>query len=98
MRRRPPKSTRTDTVLPYTTPFRSRVLHGADDVAGQTFVLERIVGRGVQEHEAAGGQHGEGFALRSPGRLDVQLVLPRLQRDAAGRDDTVGLGPVARAR
>src|SRR3546814_6805694 len=34
MLRRPPRSTRTDTLFPYTTLFRSRDLVGAHDVPG----------------------------------------------------------------
>src|SRR3546814_20327225 len=34
MIRRPPRSTRTDTLFPYTTLFRSRLLHGAEGGAG----------------------------------------------------------------
>src|SRR3546814_2220583 len=44
MRRRPPRSTRTDTLFPYTTLFRSRHDHHR--------------GAGV-EHRAQGGQRGE---------------------------------------
>src|SRR3546814_12146594 len=40
--RRPPRSTRTDTLLPYTTLFRSL------DIAGLTASIERIEGRGRQ--------------------------------------------------
>src|SRR3546814_10842591 len=34
MKRRPPRSTRTDTLFPYTTLFRSVVSHGDNDHAG----------------------------------------------------------------
>src|SRR3546814_10611804 len=33
MIRRPPRSTRTDTLFPYTTLFRSRLDHGVDAIA-----------------------------------------------------------------
>src|SRR3546814_3934708 len=36
MRRRPPRSTRTDTLFPYTTLFRSRVLSERIDAAGRS--------------------------------------------------------------
>src|SRR3546814_7833006 len=41
MRRRPPRSTRTDTLLPYTTLFRCEIVAAADefDVAGATVDL-----------------------------------------------------------
>src|SRR3546814_11914481 len=38
MIRRPPRSTRTDTLFPYTTLFRSYRSYGADDVARLSFV------------------------------------------------------------
>src|SRR3546814_3536013 len=40
MIRRPPKSTRTDTILPYTTLFRSRI--SADAGTGQTCRVQAI--------------------------------------------------------
>src|SRR3546814_3272806 len=41
--RRPPRSTRTDTLLPYTTLFRSdRVMRGRDAVPGQEVLGERL--------------------------------------------------------
>src|SRR3546814_18930278 len=47
MLRRPPRSTRTDTLLPYTTLFRSeRVDHG-----GQ-LLLHQVHGTGVDVHDA----------------------------------------------
>src|SRR3546814_11719792 len=47
MIRRPPRSTRTDTLFPYTTLFRSRLREALD---GE---LRRAVGRGPQEAERA---------------------------------------------
>src|SRR3546814_14449162 len=41
MKRRPPKSTRTDTLFPYTTPFRSYPFD------------RRVAGAGAQGHEGA---------------------------------------------
>src|SRR3546814_17030809 len=38
MRRRPPRSTRTDTLVPYTTPFRS-----VDDAIGVIENVERVM-------------------------------------------------------
>src|SRR3546814_6109307 len=56
MMRRPPRSTRTDTLFPYTTLFRSRQRHAGHDLAharldrrigGDGAVDVRPVGRGV---------------------------------------------------
>src|SRR3546814_18950629 len=52
MRRRPPRSTRTDTLFPYTTLFRSEMLTvKSDDVSGRTKVYESIV-KGDDNFEA----------------------------------------------
>src|SRR3546814_10348785 len=63
MRRRPPKSTRTDTLFPYTTLFRSRlldhpVLGGRDDhvvLAERNVRLERVAE--AEAHDRVGEQH-----------------------------------------
>src|SRR3546814_6418317 len=85
MLRRPPRSTRTDTLFPYTTLFRSR--------SGPAGLLPAS-GRGVQQHcrqgserkpEAAGDPHSlcadrkAAFADAEGGRTDVAVL-----RDAAG--------------
>src|SRR3546814_17423793 len=41
MIRRPPRSTRTDTLFPYTTLFRSLPQHRHDDAAGKRRALEK---------------------------------------------------------
>src|SRR3546814_3074750 len=66
MKRRPPRSTRTDTLFPYTTLFRSRLarapeevaahgaLDGAADVLGHHEAAQWLVGRrpgGVERSE-----------------------------------------------
>src|SRR3546814_19849343 len=61
MIRRPPRSTRTDTLFPYTTLFRSGAddaVHGADQMLQEVFVTL-----------AAGAQH-VGAAGRQPGRSE----------------------------
>src|SRR3546814_8683540 len=43
MLRRPPRSTRTDTLFPYTTLFRSGLAHGAiDDLVAQFFLRAQV--------------------------------------------------------
>src|SRR3546814_1721396 len=58
MIRRPPRSTRTDTLFPYTTLFRSRVDPFAPAVAGFTIV-------GLCDDHALGEQVGHRFVARS---------------------------------
>src|SRR3546814_14952569 len=51
MIRRPPRSTRTDTLFPYTTLFRSKVARGHGRREGEGRLVTRLVEAG---HEAAG--------------------------------------------
>src|SRR3546814_5529795 len=65
MRRRPPRFTRTDTLFPYTTLFRSVVVdrvdqHQADAVVaighlGQVQLPRQVVLQGIGLHHALGG-------------------------------------------
>src|SRR3546814_7665479 len=66
MIRRPPRSTRTDTLFPYTTLFRSPVDHARDVVA----LAERVA-----QHA-----HQRGLALdrRQPLAVEAKLEHPRL--------------------
>src|SRR3546814_2069663 len=89
MIRRPPRSTRTDTLFPYTTLFRSgQALAEGLDVA-EELVLVRLAARQVQFAQAA-AVGGNGL-----GAVPVQVVavgdLP-LQRDAVGRRRLGGQG------
>src|SRR3546814_13318737 len=72
MIRRPPRSTRTDTLFPYTTLFRSGRRHAAQDPARplcRCYRLEPRAGSGIAGAKAGGntnaGQHPGGFAARS---------------------------------
>src|SRR3546814_20374859 len=56
MIRRPPRSTRTDTLFPYTTLFRSEGLHPADgaaDRAGDLYILVIHIKSGEAESQPA---------------------------------------------
>src|SRR3546814_9557594 len=78
MIRRPPRSTRTDTLFPYTTLFRSLVAEGADErVSRERFADDddrhrrdhrpRLLGQhlGIEEHpHRHGKQHRKGIAQR----------------------------------
>src|SRR3546814_7373156 len=78
MIRRPPRSTRTDTLFPYTTLFRSHDGRRLVGEAGLDRALER----------AAGDVHGAG-----DGALLVLLRLAHVEHDGAGLlADLVGLG------
>src|SRR3546814_11145478 len=92
MLRRPPRSTRTDTLFPYTTLFRSRA--GGDDVAG------------LQAHEAAdvadqvrhAEHHGACAAIREALAVHLEPEGENLsdgrfvRRDQPGADRAEGFG------
>src|SRR3546814_4270722 len=69
MIRRPPRSTRTDTLLPYTTLFRSLDV-GNSDGGGRRLVGGVARGNGQKDREGRGGsgeaKHGNssGFRIR----------------------------------
>src|SRR3546814_5186735 len=84
MIRRPPRSTRTDTLCPYTTLFRSEGPGGAvdgdgesidpraaDDAAPRVGALVGIVGDGEQQAEI-----GEGDGDDAPGREHGLALVP----------------------
>src|SRR3546814_1084274 len=86
MIRRPPRSTRTDTLLPYTTLFRSQPVagdvaylfgRGRLDVAQHVLVAVRLAGVGL-----AGGEH-VGLAAEAADALDAA--------DEAGAEHGLGL-------
>src|SRR3546814_6557110 len=54
MIRRPPRSTRTDTLFPYTTLFRSGFAAGMPDVGGHTHRRHQRLGVGILDPRGAG--------------------------------------------
>src|SRR3546814_6730431 len=68
MKRRPPRSTRTDTLFPYTTLFRS--LRARLDLAPQT---ARRMGASGDEEEVSleGVQHGDRLRVRPGDKVPV---------------------------
>src|SRR3546814_14002299 len=76
MKRRPPRSTRTDTLFPYTTLFRSR---SAGELLGQHPLLEVVLGIEQQGHRAVArladhDLHHVAHLVRIGGRADRPLV------------------------
>src|SRR3546814_3191253 len=76
MIRRPPRSTRTDTLCPYTTLFRSR---------GGHVLLRREQQGHVDRHPGENRLLDRRNALRRAGNLHVQVVAFGLHVDAPGR-------------
>src|SRR3546814_13351229 len=85
MIRRPPGSTRTDTLLPYTTLFRSGVVqpdHQSDhhNIVGQVIKKRAAVGVGI-ERPTSGMHYQAGLGLRGvdfPHFLDAYAVALRV--------------------
>src|SRR3546814_2351722 len=85
MIRRPPKSTRTDTLFPYTTLFRSRLgrLGQAEHAGGH-----EVVSQHVPRHPAGHVAHGV---------LDERQPVPHELLDITVRNDGGGGGAVLRS-
>src|SRR3546814_2316831 len=85
MTRRPPRSTRTDTLFPYTTLFRSaRQVRAAQADDG------RAKGPGRADRQGPADRHGEGEAGRKDDRLSAAC------RDRRGRGSRLLRPPVGR--
>src|SRR3546814_18101677 len=77
MIRRPPRSTRTDTLFPYTTLFRSVLLY-LDHVAGLQLAeaMERRDLVGLEQHRDADGEllHDGVLAADHPGHVHLRVL------------------------
>src|SRR3546814_12500942 len=86
MIRRPPRSTRTDTLVPYTTLFRS----------GQAACIQRVVTLCAQDGNAAwclGGYGGVAHGSRQAGGVLLRCALGNPTRQPPGVVHAVGHGP-----
>src|SRR3546814_1894270 len=70
MRRRPPRSTRTDTLFPYTTLFRSLALAFSQRLDGLALVQRAA----VDEDQAALGGAGRVVALKRHGQRTPSVM------------------------
>src|SRR3546814_8252939 len=68
MIRRPPRSTRTDTLFPYTTLFRSHPTDQVGEAVGREFPAHRLLG--CQHHRVDAAHAGDGGRRR-------RAVLPK---------------------
>src|SRR3546814_16197332 len=90
MRRRPPRSTRTDTLVPYTTLFRSRLVGPGVDVLHEDVATLHVVDELLVEPLEPGFVDGNvhvappDFAF-GRGLADDELVLGRTSRVLAGQ-------------
>src|SRR3546814_20500743 len=104
MIRRPPRSTRTDTLFPYTTLFRSDVDlrgQGAHEGIGPTAEVGHHRGRDAEALSDQGDRQGDGQLLGEVGRAIVPDALDELVDQGRGearghllprRDPTLGDG------
>src|SRR3546814_7397834 len=77
MIRRPPRSTRTDTLVPYTTLFRSRQVVAAEPAQRPATRLLRQLDRpGEQVRIGGRGCHGPSMAATAPAALDPHRLRP----------------------
>src|SRR3546814_8319178 len=95
MLRRPPRSTRTDTLFPYTTLFRSRA--GGDDVAGLQAHEAADVADQVRhaEHHGAGAAILEALAVHLEPEGEILRVGHFVRRHQPGADRAEGVGALA---
>src|SRR3546814_13085437 len=59
MIRRPPRATRTDTLFPYTTLFRSEGARAHADRGGADQVAARETAAALEQHDVAGAADGD---------------------------------------
>src|SRR3546814_20053748 len=90
MIRRPPRSTRTDTLFPYTTLFRSVRIHARDQHIGQC-IANVVFGARIAEADQLVSQHRDGRDLE-PTMIGVVVTELRHRLRLALAD------PVARDR
>src|SRR3546814_11911227 len=87
MHRRPPSTTRTDTLFPYTTLFRSAYAHRA--LRRNRRRTQRIARRAGAGRGAAGADRGGGMSeliLRDATRADLPAILAMLAEETIPPD------------
>src|SRR3546814_2767771 len=94
MIRRPPRSTRTDTLFPYTTLFRSFRAAGFDDLVGEVGdLVEPVL---LVEHVVVGRIFGQAAILQQAFEMAVEMG-DGIEAHVAG-DAGVDLGDAALAQ
>src|SRR3546814_5641984 len=84
MRRRPPRSTRTDTLFPYTTLFRSKASQaakdGAEGTGPSTFSVVLGCGRTPTDLSAAVAVEGSARAMQPANTMRLAIIFSLLFR------------------
>src|SRR3546814_5041615 len=88
MNRRPPSSTRTDTLFPYPTLFRSAVL-------GQVAAADQMVRRHQAQRLAADDPCAIELAAAEQHQAEAMIVVQRRGEPATARMEAAVLGPAA---
>src|SRR3546814_11631935 len=78
MIRRPPRSTRTDTLFPYTTLFRSHIRHAAHHAIEQIDRQADAAGRGAARSGLRGGLRPDRDGIDRPVERGDQQVFTRI--------------------
>src|SRR3546814_9414976 len=98
MIRRPPRSTRTDTLFPYTTLFRSIVAERRDQAERHGAVLDREIARGTAG-PLVDRINGARLAQRRDKLVERDIMIAAVVRDLAERhrfdEGEVAAGPGA---
>src|SRR3546814_12749394 len=99
MIRRPPRSTRTDTLFPYTTLFRSQrlvegKLHTFKDGRKNGAWRGKIIAALRYDTTGRGRAHGRGFGIEKATRFRKRkaFLIPRFHRLRIGRAPRLGMG------
>src|SRR3546814_7113 len=90
MIRRPPRSTRTDTLFPYTTLFRSRLVHARGNAAP----LRAADSSGLGPPQGTEDPQGSAARLRSVGRGQGSAGRPPAAAGSADRAPAPDSGPL----
>src|SRR3546814_5297929 len=95
MIRRPPRSTRTDTLLPYTTLFRSLVAHEDRDLGAEAYELRHHV-----RPQEAGGPRDRHGPITPEGGVGLPcrgFAVAHVTSALTGRCPSAWRGPTARS-
>src|SRR3546814_13542495 len=92
MIRRPPRSTRTDTLFPYTTLFRSVAINPGNSGGPLFNMAGEVIGMNSQIYSQSGGYQGLSFSIP----IDVAAKVARQLKDQ-GQVTRGWLGAIGRA-
>src|SRR3546814_2418656 len=95
MIRRPPRSTRTDTLFPYTTLFRSR------DASGRELIRQTLTGPDIQQgagYGLIGGNEMRSFTLPLELPAEIGTIEARFEPESRRSEEHTSETPVTNAQ